>query len=425
MRTQLILIALLLSTHPAAAAPIEAGTGETLGQPPPFRGRVTLQQALDMTLERSPQLAAFGWEVRASDARVVQAGLRPNPELSVNPENFVGSGTFAKQVQFQNTLQLSQLVELGGKRALRTKAAEANREQSESQYEAKRVEVLAAATLDFIDAVSDEAGVRLAKLALDQARELETTVQDRARASVGSPLEVERASVLTARAEVAVGQAERAFRVTKQRLAANWAGQGEQIESVSGDLFVVKPVPTLDALYAVIPRAPDQRVAVAASEVQAAEAALIRSRAVADITVAGAWRQGRDWEDQSVVAALSFPLKIFDRSQGDIAAADARLERSKLDTTSVEVRLRVVLFGLQQEMVSANDAANRLAAQIIPRTEKTLALARKGFSQGIYSQLDLIDAQRTLVEVRREHIQVAARYHRLVAEVEKLLGASL
>lgn len=413
------------SSPTPAAADTDPATLVGAAARPAITGRVSLRQVLAATLERSPQLAAFSWDVRASDARVVQAGLRPNPELAINPENFVGSGSFGKQTQYQNTLQLSQLVELGDKRELRTNAARANREQSEREYAAKRVEVLAAATLDFIDAVSGEAAVGLARLALKQSRELEATVQTRAKASVGSPLEVKRAGVLVARAELAVGQAERAFRVTRERLAANWGGRGATITSVSGELFRVMPVPSLDELYAAIPRSPDHQLAVAAIRVQEAEAALMRSRRVSDLTVSGAWRQGRNWDDQTVVAGVSFPLKIFDRAQGDIAASDALVEKSKLDTEAVQVRLEAALFGLQQELASAKEQVDRLSSQIIPRTEEALALAQKGFSQGVYSQLDLLEAQRTLIEVRGEHIQAAANYHKLTAELEKLLGASL
>ena len=101
-------------------------SGERPGFPdrrPELSGDITLQQVLASTIEGSPQLASYSWEVRASEAHILQAGLRPNPELSVIPENFLGSGAFKDQVQYQNTLQLSQLIELGEKRELRKEAA--------------------------------------------------------------------------------------------------------------------------------------------------------------------------------------------------------------------------------------------------------------------------------------------------------------
>ena len=395
--------------------------GDTAADP---TGRVTLRQALAATLRRSPQLSAYSWEVRSSEALVLQASLRPNPELGINPENFVGSGAFGRQIQYQNTIQLSQLVELGEKRQRRTDVASANRDRTELEYEAKRIEVLGEVTADFIDALSDQEEARIAKLTLDQAADLVKAVNQRVKASVGTSLEEKRAVVLVARARNALRRAERKTRVSRQKLAANWTGRGEDIERVEGDLIATHPLPALETLLARVGRAPDRRLAVADEQIRLAEAALARSRRVADVVVSGAWRQGRNWDDQTVVAGVSFPLKIFDRAQGDIASSDARTERAKVETTAVDVRLNAVVYGLYQEVVQAREETETFTKDIVPRTEEALALARTGFGQGIYSQLDVLDAQRTIVEVRLERIQAAARYHRLVAEVEKLLGTT-
>ena len=44
-------------------------------------GALTLQQALADGLMHSPDLAVFAWDVRAAEARELQAALLPNPEL--------------------------------------------------------------------------------------------------------------------------------------------------------------------------------------------------------------------------------------------------------------------------------------------------------------------------------------------------------
>ncbi|MBA4065728.1 MAG: hypothetical protein C0501_18815 [Isosphaera sp.] len=388
-------------------------------------GDVSLREVIAATLKGSPRLAAYSWEVRSSEAKVIQAGLRPNPELSISPENFVGSGAFRNQVQYQNTLQLSQLIELGDKRELRAAAATATRDRIRVEYESARVEVLGTATVHFIEVVSAQEDVRLAGLALAQAEELVKAVERRIKASVGSALEEKRAQILAARAKNSVRRTRRTLEASKQQLAANWGSRGAKIGRATGDLFSTHPLPALGSLLARIDGAPDRRIAVAEERVRAAETALARSRRVSDVVVSGAWRQGRDWDDHAVVAGVSFPLKIFDRAQGDIASSEAQAQKSKVETASVEVRLRAAVFGLYQEIVQAKEEAESMAREIVPRTEEALALARAGFAQGLYSQLDLLDAQRTLVEVRREHIQAGARYHRLIAEVEKLLGTPL
>jgi hypothetical protein len=45
-------------------------------------GTVTLRDAVALALLNNPGLAAFAWETRARDARILQAGRPPNPTLT-------------------------------------------------------------------------------------------------------------------------------------------------------------------------------------------------------------------------------------------------------------------------------------------------------------------------------------------------------
>lgn len=388
-------------------------------------GALTLQEALAATLAGSPELRAYSWALRAADAETVQAAVLPNPEFAVNPENFVGSGVFARQVQFQNTLQLSQLVELGGKREKRTAAATEARDRTALEYEAKRVEVLGATTIDFIGVVRDQAAVKLAHLATAQADESLRAARKRIGAGLGSPLEEMRARVLLARTQIAARHVEHQLLTSKQKLAAHWGAGTPLFAEARGDLFGSTAVPPLEALLARLESSPERRVAVAEGRVRAAEAALARTKQTPDVTLAAAWRHGKTWDDQTAVVGFSVPLQVFNSYQGEIAAADALVGRAGADTASVESRLRSVLFGLYQEILHAQGEMEAMRAEIVPRSEEALALARTGFAQGLYTQLELLDAQRTLVEVRADQIRAAATYHELVAEVERVLGDEL
>src|SRR3990172_957404 len=99
-------------------------------------GAIALRDAVALALLHSPDLAAFAWETRAREARVLQAGRLPNPILSVLVEDLgasridrpMGIDASSAAVQPQTTIQLSQLVELGGKRAARRELAALDRD---------------------------------------------------------------------------------------------------------------------------------------------------------------------------------------------------------------------------------------------------------------------------------------------------------
>src|SRR5262245_3853540 len=107
---------------------------------------VTLASAIDQALKRNPALIASRYELTASQARVIQAGLRPNPELSLELENFAGRGELSGVKSLETTLSLSQVIELGDKRRLRSAAALADSDVASIEQRARQLDVLADVT---------------------------------------------------------------------------------------------------------------------------------------------------------------------------------------------------------------------------------------------------------------------------------------
>ena len=93
-----VALALVVITLPAVgqtppqvgASSTNAGTSDLSITEP--SGSLTLGVALGLTLSRNPELIAFDWRVRSAEARYLQAGLLPNPEIEVTTENFGGRG---------------------------------------------------------------------------------------------------------------------------------------------------------------------------------------------------------------------------------------------------------------------------------------------------------------------------------------------
>ena len=219
-------------------------------------GELTLREALVAALAGNPELQSFSWAVRAADAETLQAGVRPNPDLFVETENFVGGGAYANQVQFQNTLQLSQFIELGDKRERRSEVAARIRDKASAEYEAKRVEVLGATTLDFIEVLGDQERLKLAELAVRQAEKSFHAAERRVQAGIGSRLETARTKILVARTKIKREHVEHELETSRRTLAARWGGRTAPFAEVVGELFAPHAVPTLEELEARVERAP-------------------------------------------------------------------------------------------------------------------------------------------------------------------------
>jgi cobalt-zinc-cadmium efflux system outer membrane protein len=152
-----------LPAYEAPATDAPPPSGEPVAEEP--AGELTLRDALSASLLRNPELAAFSWEVRIREARALQAGALPNPELSVEVENVAGTGAYHGSDRSESTLALGQRLELGGKRSKRRRVAELDARMAGWDYELGRVAV-------FADVVDAFANVLAAQRELELSEEL-------------------------------------------------------------------------------------------------------------------------------------------------------------------------------------------------------------------------------------------------------------
>jgi cobalt-zinc-cadmium efflux system outer membrane protein len=386
---------------------------------------LTLRQAVALALEKSPELAAFSAEMRASEARVVQAGLRPNPEASVMLEDFAGSGDFRGVRELQTTLQLSQVIELGGKRAGRREVAVSARDLSRSAYDLKRVEVLADMTEKFITVVGAQQQLTLAREATTAAESAVRAVRDRVEAGKTPALEEKKAAIALVRSRIAEEHAEHELAAARKKLAATWGGMEATFVSATADLFAVRNLPGFEELSARVASSPEIVRWATEKRLREAGIRLARSKRVPNVTVSAGVRRFEGPEDHALVAGVALPLPLFDRNPGGVAESKALLEKTASEQRAAEVRLHAMLFAIYQELSHAALEVETTKKEILPQAGEALQMAEDGYRQGRFSYLELLDAQRTLRDVKTEYLAAALTYHRLVAEIERLTGQPL
>ena len=385
-------------------------------------GALTLRAALALALTENPELAPFAWQTRANEARVLQAGLRHNPELGLQVEDVLGTGDFQGVREAQTTLQLSQVIELGGKRAARTEVATQARGITQSEYELKRVEVLGEVTQRFIQVVANQHALDLALTNRQLVEDALRTVQERVTAGKGSALEERKAQVALARGVLLVEGAQHELSAARKKLAASWRNTRPVFERAEADLFARKPVPSFDAFASRISNSPEIARWVSEKKLREAEIKLADARRVPSVAVGGGLRHLAGPGDMALVLGFSMPLQFFDRNQGGAAEARALLGRTEAEQKAAEVRLGMVLLGLYEEMAHDAHVMEGLQKEILPKAEDALAISREGFAQGRFSYLEVLDAQRTIFEVKQEYIQTATSYHQFLVEMERLIG---
>ena len=401
-----------VAASPDAHAPVPAGA-------------VTLQTALTGALLRNPRLAVFSWEIRAAEARLLQAGLRPNPELEGEIEEFGGSAERQGFDSAETTIRLSQLIELGGKRMKRRQLAAAETALAGWDYETARLDVLTGVTRAFAELLAAQQRQALADESQALAQRVLAAVSEQVKAGKVSPVEETKAGVSAAGARIERDRAVRSLEAARKRLSLTMGEPSPVFERAEGDFDGLQPVPPSEQLAALLEQNPN--VARWQSELAQRRAALAleKSKRIPDLTVGGGVSRFHAENDSAFVMSVSIPLPVFDRNQGGIREAAANLAKAEHERRAAELQAEASLADACEALGSAYSEATTLKQAVLPAAQSAFDAADEGFRQGKFGFLDVLDAQRTLIESKGQYIDALAEYHRSAAEVERLTGQDL
>jgi outer membrane protein, heavy metal efflux system len=402
--------ALLMNLAPAWASDDSSSATEPL----------TLRQALAWTLERNPNLAIYPSALRALEAERLQAGLRVNPEFGTTLENFAGNGDTSGTKVLETTLSLSQLIELGGKRGSRVDVADAEIGTANADYAVARLDALAETTRRFTDLAQTQAEIELADRAVVLTQAIGASVERRIRAGAASTAERSRTAVALIRAQLDAQSGRAELEGRRIALAAMWGETYADFSSVAANLEELSPLAELAPLTERLRQSPELARFAAERRLREAELKLARAQAKPDVTFEAGVRRLNATDDFGLVASMRLPLAIFNRNQGGVAAADARIAQSDAERDAASLRLRSVLYGLYQEARQARVQASVLRDRAVPEAEQALTLIQRGFENGRFSFLELADAQRQVLDLRAQTIAAFADAHRLDVEIERL-----
>ena len=134
---------------PRRELPIEGHRVPGAEPPPPPTGVLSIGDAITRAVTFNPSLKSAFLEIEAKHGEETQAAVKPNPELALELEDFGGNKATKGFQSAQETLQISQLVELGDKRIARLRSAHLDAAVAGWDYETARVQVITKAAETF------------------------------------------------------------------------------------------------------------------------------------------------------------------------------------------------------------------------------------------------------------------------------------
>ncbi len=404
------------SAYTSAAAPVQGATNTP--------AVLQLTDALALALQGNPELAAFAFEVRAAEARLLQAGLLPNPELELAVDAIDRDGAGFDSAE--TAVTLGQLIELGGKRRWRKRIAEAEGELAGWDYEAKRLDVFAETAQRFTTVLTAQERLELARSGVELAGQVNRAVSLRVEAGKEPPLQASKSTAELEMARLEADEAGNALGNARRKLAAMWGAQQARFENGQGDLkSVMKDVPALEVLQSHLANNPE--LARWEAELRLRQAALSAETAarIPDLQGAVGYLQYEEDGTDALAFGVGLPLPLFDRNQGNIAAARHGLAKAEAERSATGVALSADLAEAHALLSGALQRVTALREKVVPAMEEAFRAAHEGYQQGKFGFLDMLDAHRGLFEAKAALLEAQGGYQSALIDIQRLTGTDI
>lgn len=425
--------------QPATAAEMAPAASEP-GTPPADRlvSEITdpvLRRLLDEVLERNPKVAAARARARAAEERAPQVRALPDPMTAVTgflltPETRVGPQ--------QLMLSLSQKLPWFGKLNLAEKAALSEAAAARADIETERLSLVTETRrlyleIGFLDTREEIVGVDRSTLV-----HYEQVARTRYASGVGL-----QQSVLKIQAEITKDES-RLIEIARRRasLVAALNALRDLPQDTPVEPIALAPAEAialdLDGLTA---RAREHRPELVRSAAEIARAESLRELALKgyrpDVTLGLTYTLVGERQDRA--GRLSPPQGNGDDILGVSAGINLPIHRKKLAAgveeavarrEAAEEAERAVLAAIDR---SLGDLTARLRLTwrqlrlfedvLTPQAEESLSSAEAAYTAGSVGSLDLLDAERVLLEVRTSAARTRADYSIAEAELEGAVAA--
>jgi cobalt-zinc-cadmium efflux system outer membrane protein len=378
--------------------------------PQPNADGLRLENLEQIALATNPTLAQVQANLRAAAGRAKQSGLYPNPTVGYYGDEIRGGfSRGGKQGGF-----VSQTIVMGGKLRAARRVSELHANEVGTVGEMQRLRIVNNVRASFYRVLAAQRLVEvrqnLAKLAGDATQ---TSLQ------LGNVGQADRPDIL--QAEVEQQQAIVGLRIAERNLQASWrmmaavvGKPGLPLVRLEGDLDAIPDLDYEEWLAATLRESPE--IKLAQQGVESAEASLVQARKapIPDLQITGILAQNNTPLLESNPARatgvqggaqIGIELPLFNRNQGNAAAARAEIESAKNELERVKLQLQRDIAAMFQQYESARDTVRQYKTEMLPRAQQAYNLYQTNYQKMAAAYPQVLISQRTLFQLEGDYIQ--------------------
>jgi outer membrane protein TolC len=126
-----------------------------------------------------------------------------------------------------------------------------------------------------------------------------------------------------------------------------------------------------------------------------------------------------------VELAVSLPVWFWISERGKIKSAQANKLAANARMQNTRLQLQTTADELNQTQLALREKLQLFDNQVQPQADEAYVLAMKSYQMGEASYLEVIDSQRTLLDIQLEQLEIKADLANTLAEINQLSGRSV
>jgi outer membrane protein TolC len=405
----------------------EIASAQGTPEPPTLR----FAELLELAREQNPRVRAALFRVDATRSKESEAGLLPDPNLTVGVANLALPGFSATMpASMAPTFQATQRFPLAGKRSLREEIARQSTAIDGATAEEVWWTVRTEVSQGFFDLYRVDRKIEVLQRTLGLLDDFETVALSRYSAGSGPQADVLRASVALARMEADLEQ-----------LKSLRAGAAARVNAlVNRPISTPVPTPELPPFPSAVPEtetlstwARETRPAIQALQLAVARAESnsdLAGKAIwPDITVGLQYGLGRmDGDPRSMGgASVGFSLPIYggkrQRKLKEEAEAMTGMAKAQLENALLSIESEVA--GVLAELDRARTLLGLYQEDVLPQARTAVESSLSSYRVGAVDFMALVDAQLAVNRFEGEYFELLASYGQALAQLERIIGRDL
>jgi cobalt-zinc-cadmium efflux system outer membrane protein len=386
---------------------------------------LTLEVAIDIAMKDNPRMLAAQKDVDAARGRSWGTWWLPDPSFAAEYEQIPtgkGLGAFGER-----RLAITQSIDFPTNIFFKKKFADNDVNVSRMALSQTRLEVVAEVKRAYFNFLAKRDQLKLAQQNLQLAQEFSDKAKTRFEVGEAPNLEYIRARVGAAQAKNQVSQAR--SELTSAQAAVN-ALLARPAEASVNAVDSLAYQPLNNSLEELKQRAFEIHPRLRGAGYQVAMSQQLRNLSWGSFLPAieaTAFRQKVEGNPgfYGIEFGFSLPLWFPFRQRGNIQEATATLNAAQWRFQNEKHILDAEIESAYARVQSTKEQVNLYTESLLDEAEEVYRVALRSYEEGESTYLELLEAQRTLIEVRAGYINALTNYNSAVADLEQAVGGDL